>query len=157
MAFSTIPTTKTALLALFQAQAGLSGVLVQRGVPAKVPSQAERVYVDNAVDIVREWNMIGRLRLDESYTIRVPVEVFQYDADSDPANQEAAENRMWELAAVVERAVKADPMLGGTLSGNTDHPAGITPAGIEDQNTFAGPEGWVSHAVLRFDCAARIY
>lgn len=156
MAFSTIPAAKTALLALLQADVGLTGVLVARGVPAKLPVETERVYIDNAVDIVRDWNMIGRLRLDESYTIRIPIEVFEYDANSDPVNQQTAEDRMWEIAAVVELAIKADPTLGGTLNGNTDHGAGMTPGGIEDQNSYAAPDGWVSHAVLRIDCAARI-
>lgn len=151
MAYSTIPQAKAAILSALQAAPGLSGVLLQRGIPADLPPERERVYVDNAVDIDREWTMLGRMRLDESYTIRIPVEVVQNGND-----QAACENRMWALVAEIELAVIADVTLGGLLNGNTDRPAGAMPAGIDEQNSWAYDEGWFSQAVVRIDCGARI-
>lgn len=147
MAYSTIPAVKGALLAILQAVGGLSGVLVDRGVPAEPPPQNERVYVDNAVEIVREWAGIGQYRLDEEYVIRIPVEVYLPGDD-----QAACEDRMWEIVALVEQAIIADLTLNGILTG----PGHAKPAGCEDQNSFAAPDGWISHTVLRIDCKARI-
>jgi len=151
MAYSTIPAAKTALLVALQAVPGLADVLVERGLPVDQPPATERVYIDNAVDITRDWMMLGRKRLDESYTLRIHVEVYQSGDD-----QAACEDRLWEIVALVEQATIADLTLGGLLNGNTDRPSGVLPGGIEDQNSFAAPDGWISHAVLRIDCAARI-
>jgi hypothetical protein len=151
MAYSTIPGVKAALLVGLQGVGGLAGVLVRRGMPAAQPPEAERVYVDNVTDMSREWMMVGRMRLDESYTIEIPVEVYQ-DGD----DQAACEDRLWEIIALIEQFVVADTTCGGRLNGNTDRPSGMKPDGPDSQNSFATPEGWFSHAVLRIDCAARI-
>ena len=147
MAYSTIPAAKGALLTILQGVSGLSGVLVARGVPADPPPQAERVYVDNATDIEREWAGLGQFKLYEEYTVRIPVEVYLAGND-----QLACEDRMWEIVALVEQAVLADLTLNGILDG----PGHAKPAGCEDQNSFAAPDGWISHTVLRIDCKARI-
>jgi hypothetical protein len=151
MAYSTIPAAKARMLVVLDALTGLDGVLVQRGLPANPPPERERVYIDNAVDIVRDWMMLGRKRLDESYTVRIPVEVFL-----DGNDQTASEDRMWAIIAEIEQALIVDLTLNGILNGNTNNPSGVKPGGVEDQNSFAAPDGWVSHAVLRIDCAARI-
>jgi hypothetical protein len=151
MAYSTVPGVKAALEAGLQGIGGLAGVLVRRGMPATQPPEPERVYIDNAVDMSREWMMLGRMRLDESYTIRVPIEVYKNGDD-----QTACEDRMWTIVALVEQFVIADVTLGGLLKGNTDRPSGMKPDGPDEQNSFATPEGWFSQAVLRIDCAARI-
>lgn len=158
MAYSTIPAAKAQMLTTVAAIPGLAAVLVERGLPPadrQIP-ELERVFIDNAVDITREWIMLGRKRLDESYTVRIPVEVHAYDSNGDPAHQAACEDRMWEIIALVELALVADTTLSGVLNGNTDHPSGVVPGGIEDENSFAADKGWISHAVLRIDCAARI-
>jgi hypothetical protein len=151
VAYSTVPQAKGALLVALQAVGGLSGVLIRRGMPATQPPEPERIYIDNAVDMSREWMMLGRMRLDESYTLRLPVEVYQ-DGD----DQAACEDRMWTIIALIEAVVIADTTLGGLLNGNTDRPSGMKPDGPDEQNSFATPEGWFSQAVLRIDCAARI-
>jgi hypothetical protein len=158
MAYSTIPQAKAQMLTTLSAVGGLTGVLVARGLPPpdKPTPDLERVYINNAVDIVRDWMMVGRRRLDESYTVRIHVEVFQYDPDSDPVNQAICEDRMWAIVALVEQAVIADLTLAGILNGNTERPTGVKPGGIEDENSFVNGDGWISHAVLRIDCAARI-
>ena len=151
MAYSTIPAAKARILTVLTGLAGLEGVLVQRGLPVDAPPERERVYVDNAVDISREWMMVGRRRLDESYTVRILVETFL-----DGNDQTTGEDRLWTIIALIEQALIVDLTLAGILSGNTERPSGIKPGGIEDQNSFPAPDGWVSHAVLRIDCAARI-
>jgi hypothetical protein len=147
MAYSTIPAVKGALLTILQGIGGLAGVLVVRGVPAEQPRESERVYIDNAVDIEREWAGIGTFKLAEEYTVRIPVEVYLPGND-----QSGCEDRMWEIVALVEQAILADLTLNGILDG----PGHAKPAGCEDQNSFAAPEGWLSHTVLRIDCKARI-
>lgn len=157
MAFSTIPQAKARLLMMLQADAGLAGVFVERGMPVDSPPQRERVYVDNAVDIHREWQMVGRTgitglpKLAEEYTVRIPVEVYQ-----DGNAQAACEDRMWEVVAVIELAVMNNITLGGLLNGTSDRPAGAKPGDIEGQNSFAYNDGWFSQAVVRIDCGARI-
>jgi len=151
MAYSTIPAAKARILVVLDALPGLDGVLVQRGLPTDQPPERERVYIDNAVDISREWMMVGRRRLDESFTVRILVETF-LDGD----DQTAGEDRMWTIVAEIEQALILDLTLNGILTGNTERPSGIKPGGIEDQNSFPAPDGWISHAVLRMDCAARI-
>lgn len=147
MAYSTIPAVKGALLTILQGVSGLSGVLVARGVPADPPPDYERVYIDNAVGIERTWAGLGQYKLDEEYTVRIPVEVYL------PGNDQAAcEDRMWEIVALVELAILADLTLNGILDG----PGHAKPAGCDDENSFAAPDGWISHTVLRIDCKARI-
>jgi hypothetical protein len=147
MAYSTVPAVKVALLTIIQGIGGLSGVLVARGVPAEPPPEQERVYIDNAVEINREWAGIGQFKLDEEYIVRIPIEVYQPGND-----QPACEDRMWQIVALIEQAVIADLTLNGILDG----PGHAKPAGCEDQNSFAAPDGWISHTVLRIDCKARI-
>jgi len=147
MAYSTVPAVKGALLTILQGIGGLSGVLVARGVPAEPPPQSERVYIDNAVEINREWAGIGQFKLDEEYIVRIPIEVYQPGND-----QPACEDRMWQIVALIEQAIIADLTLNGILDG----PGHAKPAGCEDQNSFAAPDGWISHTVLRIDCKARI-
>lgn len=147
MAYSTIPAVKAALLTILQGVSGLSTVHVARGVPVDPAPNPERVYIDNAVEISREWAGIGQYRLDEEYTVRIPVEVYLPGND-----QPACEDRMWEIVALVEQAILADLTLNGILDG----PGHAKPAGCEDQNSFAAPDGWISHTVLRIDCKARI-
>jgi hypothetical protein len=157
MAYSTIPAAKAQILSVLAALPGLASARVQRGLPSgDPPPQHERVYVDKVVDITRDWIMLGRRRLDESYTVLIPVEVFEYDSNGDPAHQAICEDRMWTLIAEIELALIGDLTLGGILHGNTERPSGIKPGGIDEQNTFPATDGWVSHAVLRIDCAARI-
>ncbi|HVE24811.1 MAG TPA: hypothetical protein VNC22_05385, partial [Sporichthya sp.] len=70
MAYSTIPAAKAQLLTTLQARSGLAGVLVAWGLPAKLPEESERVYIDDAINVTREWAGIGSFVIDEEYTLR---------------------------------------------------------------------------------------
>lgn len=147
MAASTIPAAKAALLGALQARVALADCYVAWGLPAKPPPQSEAIYVDDAVDVQREWVSLGAQRLDERYTLQVRVETIAYGDDS--ALRQSVEERMWVLVAAVEQCVRDDLTLGGTLYGTTATPAGVEPL------TFPTDNGWIAHALIRIDCMAR--
>lgn len=144
MTYSTIPAAKAQLVTTLQARAGLAGVLVQWGMPAEVPAERERVYVDDAVRVVREWAVLGRYRLDEAYSLLIVVEVFQ-EGDA----QRACEERMWEIVAEVEHAAVEDLTLAGVLKW------GAKPGAMEPK-CLPAADGWLAFVTLRLDCKARI-
>ncbi len=144
MAYSTIPAAKAQLVTTLQARPGLAGVLVSWGVPAKIPPERERVYVDDAIDVQRSWAALGQLRIDESYRLRIHVEVFQAGDD-----QRACEERMWAIVAEVEQAALNDITLANVLKW------GAKP-GAMDPKCQPAPEGWLAFVTLNLDCSARI-
>lgn len=147
MAASTIPAAKAALLSALQARVALVDVVVAWGLPAKPPQQSEAIYVDDAIDVERDWVSLGARRLDERYTLQVRVETIAYGDDSDL--RQTVEERMWVLVAEIEQTVRDDLTLGGTLYGTTAKPAGVEPL------TFPTDTGWIAHALVRIDCMAR--
>jgi hypothetical protein len=146
MAYSTIPAAKAQILATLQARPGLAGVLVRRVVPTgEVPPEPERVYVDDVVDISRDWAMLGLLKVDEEYTIKVLVEVWR-DGD-DPV---ACETRLFEVVAEVEQAIVSDVTLAGVFLQWAAKPA------LSEQRCLPGPDGWLAFATVDVLCKARI-
>lgn len=145
MAYSTIPAAKARILTTLTALGSLSGVLVAWGVPGEVPEQRERVYIDDATDIRRDWATLGRYTLEENYGLQLLVEVYQEGDD-----QRACEERMWVIVALVERAVLTDITLAGTLKW------GAKPGAITEQKTLPASDGWLSYARMRIDCGARL-
>ena len=144
MAYSTIPAAKAQLLTTLQARPGLDGVLVAWGLPAELPEDRERVYVDDAINVDREWAQLGQLRIDEHYTLRIHVEVYQAGDD-----QRTCEERMWEIAAEIEQAAVLDITLAGVLNW------GAKP-GAMDPRCFAYADGWLAQVTLNLECSARI-
>jgi hypothetical protein len=142
MAYSTIPACKAQLLTTLQARPGLAGVLVQWGMPSEEPSDRERVYVDDATNVEREWAGLGQLRIDESYSLHVHVEVAQ--RGNDPR---ACEERMFAIVAEVEQAAVLAPP--GVLNW------GVKP-GPMDPRTFPFADGWLSQVTLNLECGGRI-
>lgn len=144
-AASTIPAAKNALLAAIQARTALTtaGVLIERGLPVKLPSENERIYVNNARDIEREWADLGAQRLEESYTIEVVVECYKAGD-----YQTETEDRLWALVYEVELAVRSDLTLAGTV--RIARPDG------SQEDTFATDDGWVARTITRVACEARI-
>ena len=143
MAASTVPAAKAALLALLAARPALAGVEMRWGIPARLPSNPERVYVGDATDLDREWAALGAQRLEESYTLQVTVETFGSGDD-----ERATEERLWVLVNEVELAVRGDLTLTGTV--RVARPDGATPT------TGPTDEGWLARAVVRVACEARI-
>lgn len=143
MPASTIPDAKAALLAAIQARGALSAVHVAWGVPAELPSELERIYVSDAVDVTREWAGLGGGRLDENYAIQVHVEAFRHGDD-----QSGTELRLWDLVTEIESAIRADNRLGGLVF--VARPAGV------DTKTLPTDDGWIASATMRIAIEARI-
>lgn len=144
MAYSTIPAAKSRLMTSLAARGGLAGVLIGWGVPMDEPEDRERVYVDDATNVTREWAQIGRYRIDESYSLRVHVEVYQRGDD-----RRACEERMWAIVAEVEQTAVTDITLAGVLAW------GCKP-GQMDPKCFPWADGWLAQVTLNLVCSGRI-
>jgi hypothetical protein len=142
--YSTVPAACSQLLATLRARPGLTGVLVEFGKPLDEPADRERVYIDDDVEVEREWAQTGQLRIDESYTLRVYVEVYQRGND-----QETCWNRWWEILAEIEQAAVLDITLAGVLNW------GAKPGRARSQ-TFPWADGWLSQGTTSLECSGRI-
>lgn len=144
MAFSAIPAAKGQIVTAVAARAGLAGVLVQWGLPFDPPAQRERVYIADAVNVRREWVVLGRRKVDESFTVQAVCEVYQ--AGGEPR---ACEERLWAIVAEVELAVINDVTLADVLKW-------YAKPGVIDASVFARDDGWVAQAVVGIDCETRV-
>ncbi len=151
MAYSSIPAAKAQLLTTLAARPALAGVLVAWGMPAEPPPQREAIYILDAVNVQREWAQLGQLRIDESYTLRVLVEVYQEGECVGRDDQRVCEERMWAIVAEVEQAIVADLTLASVLAG-----PGHAKPGPVDPRCFPVHDGWVAEAPLQIQCRARI-
>jgi hypothetical protein len=145
MAYSTIPDAKDGYIAALQARSGLAGVLVEWGVPMEVPAIRERVYVDDATNVDRQWVALGQNRLDEQYDLQVIVEVYQEGDD-----RRATELRMWAVVAEVEQCAVVDLRLAVA---NWDVPKPRT----DNPRLLPTGDGWLSTVTLLVECSARIH
>jgi hypothetical protein len=143
MAASTIPSAKAALLAEILARPALIDVHVAWGIPAELPTDLERIYVGDAVDVSREWAGLGGARLNEDYVLQVFVETFAGGDD-----QQTVELRLWTMIAEIEAAVRADNRLGGLVFV-------IKPDRV-DAKTLPTDSGWAASATMRFAVEARM-
>lgn len=144
-AYCTIPAAKAQLLATLQARPGLTGVLVQWGLPSEVPAERERVYINDAINVQRVWGQIGRNSVAEAYTLQLIVEVFQEGDD-----QQATEARMWEIVAEIELAAINDVTLAGILRQWAAKPGALNP------KCLPTGDGWLAFVTVNLDCKARI-
>lgn len=142
MAYSTIPAAKAQLLTTLQARTGLAGVLVAWGLPMDEPADRERVYVDDATNVERDWAQLGLRRVDESYDLKVHVEVYERGND-----RRGCEERMFEIVAEVEQAAVVAPP--GVLNW------AVKP-GAMDPRSFPWADGWLSQVTLNLECHGRI-
>lgn len=145
MAYSTIPDAKDGYITALQARSGLAGVLVEWGVPMEVPANRERVYVDDATNVDRQWVALGQNRLDEQYDLQVIVEVFQEGDD-----RRATELRMWAIVAEVEQCAVVDLRVAVA---NWDVPKPRT----DSPRLLPTGDGWLSTVTLLVECSARIH
>lgn len=143
MAASTAPDAKAALLALFDAHAGLSTVRVMWEQPTREEQVRNEMLHLGEVNVTGEWAVMGGLRRDESYSIAITLRVRREGDDP-----QATEQRAWTLLHEVSTALAADKYLGGLL-----HQA----AALTDivQRNDPGPEDWWSVITAQIDCAAR--
>ena len=144
--YSTIPAATDQLLVALNARSGLDGVLIADGYPgtADVPVERERVFVDDPVNVRRVWAQLGQYRIDESYAIKVIVEV-----QTDGNDRSATRARLFEIIAEVEQAAVLDITLTGVLNW------GVKPGPI-DPVVIPVDHGWMGQAVLQLECSGRI-
>lgn len=145
MAYSTIPAAKSQLLTTLGARAGLSGVLIRWGFPGEEPQDRERIYIDDAINVTREWAGIGNFVIDEAYTLRIHVEVYQRD----DSQQRECEERMFAIVAEIEQAAVLDVTLANVLKW------GAKP-GAMDPKCFPWADGWLAQVTVNLDCGARL-
>lgn len=145
MAYSTIPAVVDRLLVVLAARAGLAGVLIADGLPVELPTESERVFVDDPTGVSREWAQLGgTFRIDESYSIKVAVETYMPGSD-----RAACRHRLYELIAEVEQAAVLDAPLAALLM------QAVKP-GAMDPKVLPTDDGWLGSAMLQLDCEARI-
>lgn len=144
MAASTIPAAQAYLLGVIQARPGLTGVHVAWGIPADLPSDLERIYVGDPIEVSREWAGLGGQRMDENYTLQVHVETFAGGNE-----QQATGERFYTMVNEVEQAVRADNRLGGLVFA-------AKPNGVADPKTLPTDDGWMAGGTLRIAVEARI-
>lgn len=99
---SSAPRVKKAILEHLTAEAGMKGVQVAYAHPGSAIQQ-EAVYFHRTIENEAPASL-GQLRKTEEYSLDLIVDVVQ---DGDDA--QAAEERCWELVAVVEQYVRANP------------------------------------------------
>lgn len=138
---STVPTSKTAILAAIATRSALTGIQQEWAHPG--PSiEAESIFL-GGVESNDEPATMGNQKRDEFYTVEVIVSVQQGGDDA-----KTIEVRMWALVAEVEQAIRADSTLGAAVL--SAQIAGKT------QRPYIGPEERISEAVVRVKCRARI-
>ncbi len=134
----TVPAAKAALLARLRGLDDLNGVLVEWGLPVRLPQGRERVYLARTVNLTRRTK--GTFR-QETYGLELVVEVHRADRDG----VQATEERMWEIVTAIEESLVADNYL--TVVGVVD----VFPS---DELVYAYSDGWIARDSVRVDVAA---
>lgn len=136
-----IPAAKVALLGMLQARAGLAGVLVQAGLPAELPVNRERVYIDGATGetIPRQGHPV-----QENFQVLVVIETRQITG-RDAAGYALTEARKWQLYAEVLGTVEDDPELGVAVWWSF-----LT---VQAEVTRPTTDGWFGQVVALLHCA----
>lgn len=115
-ATSRAPAVIDALVALFEAAAGLAGVEVVDGPEVTGDSLQEAVFVGydgdpdgdgEAATFEQAWAGLGALAKDETFTVTCAVVVWRGSTKVRPIRL-----RVYELLGEVENALRADPSLG---------------------------------------------
>ncbi len=106
----------------------------------------EAVYIGDARRVSRQWAAIGQFRVDESYGLYLLVEVHREGNE-----EQATEERMWEIAGAVELAILEDLTLAGILGG----PGHAKPGEVEPRSV-PFDAGWHAMVALTIDVKARL-
>lgn len=144
MPATTAPAAKAAILTLLQARPALaSPVKVTWGGPTENEDTAEEHVHMGRVVGAGEWRTLGAGRRHESYTIELRVTVLKYGDD-----EQAVEDRSFDLLDEVSAALTTDPYLSGLL---------YEPAAIEawEQSNVPMTDQWYSVVVAQIRCNAQ--
>lgn len=142
---TSVPDAKDALTAALAARSGLDGALVMVGLPAEVPTQAERIYFTGVEDLKRD--RLGQQRFfAETYVLMVLVEVHQVDR---APSGSATARRAWEIVDEITATIQIDPELGGVID---ESEISSIPAEV----TLPSTEGWITRITVRIDTSAKL-
>lgn len=148
---ATANAAQTALVTRLQARDELSDALVQIGLPAEVPNEADRVYVASVDDLTRAGHP-APLALDqgifqENYTLSVLVESHGTGSSNDDALRAATSDRMWQIVAEIEDELADNPQ----LAENVDRAwVEAIPAAF----TMPATDGWIGKAIVNIHVEA---
>lgn len=146
MPATTAPTAKTRILIALAARAALANVQRSWGGPTENDDvKGELIHLGKTTG-TGEWRTLGAGNRHESYTVALHVLVIQHGDD-----EQAAEQRAFELLAEVSAALHADKFLaagGPQLL--------YTPAAIEswEQTNVPMPKQWGAQIVAQIRCEA---
>lgn len=147
--YSTVPLVIQQLqvtLAARKALTGvLDGVLVLDGLPGEPPAEREVIYIDDPVEVQRDWAQLGGYAIDESYNLNVLVEVIGEGDD-----RTATRNRFFAVVAEIEQAAVLDITMAGILNW------GIKPGPMNPVCAPYGDAAWIAKATLQLQCSGRI-
>ncbi len=142
MASSTAPQAKAAILAALATRPALDAVTRTWGGPTEIEDAAEEHIYLGQVKVVGEWRTLGAGVRHESYTVALRVMVLRYGDD-----EQATEERAWDLLDEVSAALTADRFLGGLL---------YQPAALEEitQDNAPMPKQWAARIDAQIRCHA---
>lgn len=111
---STVPAAKAALKGLMEAWSWPGDPpLIMWGQPTEIedfPQGGEVIYFGDT-EITDEQITLGRTRLDESYNLRIVIDVTMHGDD-----EQAVEQRGWELYSSLVMLLEGSPDLGGAIN-----------------------------------------
>lgn len=111
MATSTIVSFKSSLDTTLSARAGLSGVLITRGIEPVDMSVPELLVIGDVTRSEQTAAALGRQRREENYTVEIEVTVVGHHAD----DQDTLSERAMTIASEVEDALRDDCSVGGVV------------------------------------------
>jgi hypothetical protein len=139
--FSVEP-AKVAVKTILRARPGLAGVFVERGMPAKVPTEHERIYIATTRGVHRDPPPDHG---EDVFIVNLMIEV----VGKRGATHEATEARMWAIANEVDAQVRADPEWGVALCSSW-----LT---LDGEHTAPTAEGaYVSRGLFALNCVDRM-
>jgi hypothetical protein len=144
---STVPAAKAALLALLQAHSfPVQNPVVQWGGPTEAedfPKRGELIYFGET-EISDENVTLGAVRYDETYNLRVVIEV-RLPGDK----EQAAEVRAWDIYAELQKVLDQNRTLSTTINRLTDRTV--------RQSNVPLPKEWLARIVVDQGCVGLVY
>jgi hypothetical protein len=143
----TIPAAKAALQALLIAHTWpTSAPVITWGGPTQAedfPQGGELIYFGDT-EMQDESPTLGQTRIDEEFSVRIIIDVQQWGD-----NEQATEQRAWDLYSEVVSVVNANRTLSGTVQRTTERTV--------RQTNLPTPEQWLSRIVVEQGCVGMVF
>lgn len=154
---STVPAAKAAIRVLIETNTWPGVAPAFRwGAPTEgedVPKTGELVYFDGT-EVAEDESVMGATRIDESYSVRIVIEV-RLEGD----DEFAAEARSWDLYDSLRHALKQLPQ-GMLLDQPGVMQVRLAAGGnrrVRQANAPSAPQQWISRIVVDQDCDGSVY